>query len=324
MPELTALKPMDAAIGNGEFTKVTSALVARGGELAHEFYAAGVTPDTRHNTRSATKTVAGMLTGIAIGQGLIGGVQQPVMSFFGGRQPVANPDPRKDAITIADLLTMSSALECDDFDQGSPGNEEVMYETSDWVQFALDLPIRPQAAQPPASAAGREFRYCTAGVGLLGAILAEAAGQPVQDYAREQLFGPLGITGEQWAVNPAGLAFTGGGLELTSQHLLKLGQLYLNEGSWPGRQVIPAAWVAESVREHATVGPGVGYGYLWWLQSFGSHPAWLMSGNGGNKVAVFPSLGLVAVLTSVNYNTRGMHEQTERLLAEFILPAVTG
>jgi CubicO group peptidase (beta-lactamase class C family) len=320
MPGLDALQPMNDALNNGGFVKITSALVACNGELVHEFYADGVMPQTRHNTRSATKTVAGMLTGIAIGQGLIKGAEQPVLSFFAGRRQVANADPRKDAITIADLLTMSSALDCDDSDPDSPGNEEVMYERADWVQFALDLPVRPE---PAADEPGREFRYCTAGVGLLGAVLVEATGLSVQKFAREYLFGPLGITGEQWHVNPAGLAFTGGGLELTSQDLVKLGQLYLDRGSRQGRQIVPAGWVAESVREHVRASGDFGYGYLWWLRSFGPHPAWLMLGNGGNKVAAFPSLGLVVVLTSVNYNTPGMHEQTERLLTEYILPAVT-
>jgi CubicO group peptidase (beta-lactamase class C family) len=320
-----ALPEMDQAIRSGGFGKITSVLVARDGELRHEFYADGVTAATQHNTRSATKTVAGMLIGIAIDQGLIAGVDEPVLPLLAGRRPAASPDPRKDAVTLADLLTMSSAWQCNDFDPDSPGNEELMYDTEDWVQFALDLPVRPGAPDPAAPRPARQFSYCTAGVGVLGEVLVRAAGRPVQEFAHETLFGPLGIAGEQWKVNPAGVAF---GLELTSADLLKLGQLYLGGGSWHGRRLISAHWVAESVTEQARVDDQTGYGYLWWLRSLapagggGQLPSYQMQGNGGSKVAVFPAAGLVAVLTSTNYNTPGMHQQTERLLTDYILPAL--
>ncbi len=328
MRQLAALDEMDAAIRSAEFTKITSVLTSRDGELLHEFYADGITADTRHNTRSATKTVAGLLTGIAIDQGLIASVQAPVLSFFSDRQPVANPDPGKDAITLADLLTMSSALQCNDDDENSPGNEELMYDLDDWVQFALDLPVKP-AARPATGVQGpyRQFSYCTAGVGVLGELLVRATGRPVQDFAHQALFAPLGISGEQWKLNPAGIAFTGGGLELTSGDLLKLGQLYLDGGSWHGRQVVSRQWAADSLRQHVRIDDQTGYGYLWWLRTLtpaGGRqvPGYLMQGNGGNKVAVFPSLRLVAVLTSVNFSTPGMHQQTDRLLTEYILPAL--
>jgi len=315
------LTAMDEAISSGEFGAVTSVLVALDGVPRHEFYAGGVSDATLHNTRSVTKTVAGALIGIAIGQGYIAGTGSPVLPYFPHRQPVANPDPRKDAITVADLLTMSAAWQCDDNEPTSPGNEELMYPGSDWVQFALDLPARPDARPG-------EFRYCTAGVGVLGELLVRATGQPVQDYAAQTLFGPLGIAGERWLINPAGVAFTGGGLELTSRDLWKLGQLYLDGGVCANRQVIPASWVADSVRPRVTTPEGLGYGYLWWLPALtpalpgaAPVPCWLMSGNGGNKVCVAPGLGLVAVLTATSYNTAGMHQRTERLLTEYILPA---
>src|SRR5215472_4359117 len=132
----------DAAIRNGDFKKITSVLVAREGKIVHEAYFNGADASTLHNTRSCTKTITGALIGIAIDRGLIPSVQATVMPYFPDRQPIQNPDPRKDKITIEDFLTMSSLLECDDSNDASRGNEERMYLIEDWVKFTLDLPIK--------------------------------------------------------------------------------------------------------------------------------------------------------------------------------------
>jgi CubicO group peptidase (beta-lactamase class C family) len=149
----------------------------------------------------------------------------------------------------------------------------------------------------------------------------------VPDFARKNLFEPLGISKAEWQFSPMGLAQTGGGLGLTSRELLTLGQLYANGGVWSGKRLISADWVKTSISPHARIDEQTEYGYFWWLKSFKagerSYRAYFMSGNGGNKVAVFPELDMVAVLTSTNYSTKGMHEQTERLLTDYILPAAT-
>ena len=326
---LSALDAMAAAIDAGEFVKVESVAIARHGSLAYEGYFGGTDADAIRNTRSATKTVTGMLVGIAIEQGFLAGVEEPVMRFFPDKQPVQYPDPRKEAITIEDFLTMSSLLEGDDDNSFSRGNEERMYLVEDWVQFALDLPIRgfPSYATKPAdSPYGRSFSYFTAGVVTLGAVLERATGMPVPELARRHLFGPLGIERAEWQFSPLGTAMTGGGLGLTTRDLLKLGQLYLNGGVWNGTRLISQEWVERSVRPHVRVDEETEYGYLWWLRTFAvgdvACHAYLMLGNGGNKVAVFPELDMAAVITSTNYSTRGMHQQTERLLTEHVLPAL--
>lgn len=321
---------VEAAITEEDLKGISSVAVSRGNELAYEAYFGGFDDESLMNTRSATKTVTGMLIGIAVEQGFLTGVDAPVMSFFPDKQPVQYPDSRKDAISVEDLLTMSSLLECDDFNPFSRGNEERMYPIEDWVQFTLDLPIRgfpAWAAKPEDSPYGRSFSYCTAGSVTLGAVLERATGIPVPDFADRHLFSPLGIDRVEWQFAPLGTAMTGGGLALRSRDLLKLGQLYLNGGAWEGTQVVPTWWVEASTTPHVEVDEETEYGYLWWLRSFRSgeerHAAYLMQGNGGNKVAVFPELDLVAVITSTNFNTRGMHEQTDRMLGDYILPAVT-
>jgi CubicO group peptidase (beta-lactamase class C family) len=239
-----------------------------------------------------------------------------------------NPDPRKSKITVEDFLTMSSPLECDDWNDASRGNEERMYVVEDWAQFILDLPIRGrmhvgEKIEPPPY--GRCFSYCTGGVFTLSEVLQKTMGERTDHYAQEKLFSPLGITDAQWVYSPLNIPQTGGGLRLTSRDLMKIAQLYLNGGSWEGKHIVNEGWVRTSTQPHAQIDEVTEYGYLWWLKSFKSgeksYPAFFMSGNGGNKVVDFPSLDMAVVITSTNYNTKGMHEQTEKLLTDYILPA---
>lgn len=323
------LAAMDAAIRKGDFKKITSVLIARNGKLAYESYPDGSSADDLRDTRSATKTVTSMLVGIAIDHGWLAGVNAKVFSFYPEKRPFQNPDPRKEQITVEDFLTMSSLLECDDWNDFSRGNEERMYLIEDWVQFALDLPIKgyaPWATKPKDSPYGRSFSYCTAGAFTLSGVLKKACGMPAEDLAAKYLFQPMGVQNVQWVFSPLGLAQTGGGLRFRSRDLLKLGQLYLNNGVWNGNRILPEKWIKTSTAPHVQIDDKTNYGYFWWLKSFksddNSHFAYYMSGNGGNKVAVFPDLNMVVVITSSNYNTSGMHEQTDRLLSDYILPAV--
>jgi CubicO group peptidase (beta-lactamase class C family) len=119
---------------------------------------------------------------------------------------------------------------------------------------------------------------------------------------------------------------TGGGLRLTSRDLLKIAQLYLDGGRWKGSRIVSESWVQNSTRPHARIDETTDYGYLWWLKSFKygdkAYPAFFMTGNGGNKVVAIPGLEMVVVITSTNYNTRGMHEQTEKIMTDYILAAL--
>jgi CubicO group peptidase (beta-lactamase class C family) len=323
------LATMGERIKDNTFQRITSVVVAVDGKLAYEGYFNGAGRDTGHDVRSASKTVASMLIGLAIDRGAISGVDAKVFDFFPERrQAMKNPDPRKDKITLEDLLTMSSLLECDDNNEYSSGNEERMYVTEDWLGFFLDLPIKgfpPWATKPQDSPYGRSFSYCTAGVFALGAVLQKATKRPVPDFAREALFAPLGIEQVGWQSSPLGLTQTGGGTRFRSRDLLKLGLLHLDGGRWHGRQVIPAKWVETATAAHVQANDTDTYGYLWWRRDFAAggrtFPAFYMAGNGGNKVVVVPSAKLVAVITSTLYNTRGMHQQSDKLLTDYILAA---
>jgi len=325
----TRLQAMETVIRSGEFKKIGSILIARHGKLVYENYFDGSDATALRNTRSATKSVTDMLVGIAIDKGLLSGVDAPILPFFPDKQPVQNPDPRKANITVEDFLTMSSLLECDDWNDFSRGNEERMYVIEDWIQFTLDLPIKgfPSWVKKPKDAPyGRSFSYCTAGATTLGGVLERATKTPVPEFAMKNLFARLGIQKVDWNFSPLGLAQTGGGLGLQSRDLLKLGQLYLNGGVWKNFRIVSESWVKTSTQPHTRIDEQNEYGYFWWLKSFKfgekSCAAFYMSGNGGNKVAVFPALDMVAVLTSTNYNTRGMHEQTDKLLTDYILASL--
>lgn len=322
------LDSLHHAILDKRFGKVTSVLIARQGQTIFEHYYNGFTDTSLHDTRSATKTITSILTGLAIENKFIASEKTAVFPYFKART-IQNPDPRKNKITIEDLLTMSSLLECDDENQFSSGNEERMYLIEDYVQFALNLPVKgfPAFAVKPADAPyGRSFSYCTAGVVLLGGMLEKATGMRVNEFARKYLFEPLAIQGEKWQITPTGLPMTGGGLRLKSRDYLKLAQLYLDKGKWHGRQLLSPEWIARSTRPHANARENVDYGYLWWLQSFGQgnkqYKSFYMAGNGGAKAAVFPDLDLVVVITSIEYGGIKGHLQTEKILSEYIVPAM--
>lgn len=323
------LHDMDAAVRAGEFKKIGSVLVARHGKLVFEDYFDG-DAGTLRDTRSATKSITDMLVGIAISERKLSSVDARVLALLPERaRKMQNPDPRKEKITVEDFLTMSSPLECDDWNDASRGNEERMYLVEDWAQFILDLPVRGrmhvgEQADPPKY--GRYFSYCTGGVFTLSEVLQKATGERTDRYAQKELFGPLGISDAKWVYSPLNVPQTGGGLRLSSRDLVKIAELYRSGGRWQGKSIVDEAWVKASTEAHAQIDDQTEYGYLWWLKSFQSggkgYPAFFMSGNGGNKIAVFPGLDLTVVITSTNYGTRGMHEQTEKLLTDYILPAV--
>jgi CubicO group peptidase (beta-lactamase class C family) len=323
------LHDMETAIRAGDFKKIGSVLVARHGKLVYESYFDG-DASTLRDTRSATKSITDVLIGIAIGEKKLSGVDARVLALLPERaRKLQNPDPRKDKINVEDFLTMSSPLECDDWNDASRGNEERMYVIEDWAQFVLDLPVRGRmhvGEHPDPPPYGRYFSYCTGGVFTLSEVLQTATGVRTDRYAQEKLFGPLGIRDAQWVYSPMNIPQTGGGLRLTSRDLLRIAELYRSGGMWQGTRIVDEAWVKASTEPHAQIDEQTEYGYLWWLKTFKSagkgYPAFFMSGNGGNKIAVFPGLDLTVVITSTNYGTRGMHEQTEKLLTDYILPAV--
>jgi len=236
--------------------RLHSLLLVRNGRVVAEVYYYPFGPDWRHGVASCTKAVMSSLVGVAIQQGYLHSTKQHLLDFFPDRS-IANRDARKEAITIEHLLTMSSGLHCIYTDL-----EVTLYEmraSADWVQFMLDQPMDYEP--------GTQFFYNSGASHLISAILTRATGRPMLELAREHLFGPLGIRDVSWASDPQGNTRGWGHLQLQPRDMARFGYLFLNDGVWEGRRVLPPGWVAESTRLHFDPWPrGHGYGLLWWLQ----------------------------------------------------------
>jgi CubicO group peptidase (beta-lactamase class C family) len=263
---------------------------------------------------SVTKSFTSTLIGIAIGRGHITGVEQPVLELFPGRS-VASVDARKRAMTLEDLLTMSSGLDCD------AGNNEItlirMRMSPDWVQFMLDLPMRDDP--------GSRFEYCSGGSYLLAAIVGESTGKSALEFGRQHLFGPLGIADVSWPVDPQGVHNHGwGDLYVGPHDMAKLGLLYLHGGLWDGEQLLPVGWVEAVTRKHVSFflrrllrQDFDGYGYQWWIGSSGFYAA---RGRGGQRIYVIPGLDMVIVFTGADESS-GADAKRSELVRSFIAPA---
>lgn len=319
-------RTLNSRVEAGDFGTVTSVLVLADGEVLHEAYFNGADETTLHDTRSVTKTITGMAVGAAIAEGVLS-LDAPLAPLFADVAPFDNPDPRKDAISARDLLTMSGPLECNDWSEFSRGNEERMYLVEDWPSFYWDLPIRgfPSWETPPEDTGfGRAFSYCTAGVQMLGEAVGRAAGTSFTEFAESCLFEPLGVEHFDWPRNGVGQAHMGGGLRLTTGELATFGELQRRGGVHEGARILPQAWTEASIAPQARINDDWRYGYLWWLgegeAASGDVRYAAMNGNGGNRVWVLPDHGVTVVLTKTDYNTRGMHEQAAAFLEEMILP----
>ncbi|WP_249352381.1 MULTISPECIES: serine hydrolase [unclassified Rudaea] len=320
---------IETRVGDKTWKGITSVVVAQRGELVYERYFNGTTRDTLNDMRSATKTLTAMLAGAAIDRGLIGDAQAKVYPYFRDLPSLRNADPRKDAFTLEDLLTMSSLWECDDDNQFSTGNEERMYVTENWLRFTLELPIKgfaPWMTKPADSPYGRAFSYCTAGAFTAGALVERAVYKHLDAFAAEVFEKPLGIAKSHWNFSPDGIAMGGGGARYASRDIAKIGQTLADGGRWRGKQILSKRWVEAMLTPHARARDDAEYGYLIWRFHFmrdgKDQPAWAMSGNGGNYVFILPDLQLVAVVTSNAYNQRNSHAQSQELFRDFILAAL--
>jgi CubicO group peptidase (beta-lactamase class C family) len=297
-----------------------SLLIVRNGYLITEVYFSPYRPDTLHGIYSCTKSFASALIGIAIDKGFIRGVDQPLLSFFPDRT-IANVDPRKQALTLENLLTMSSGLDWSEWgallsDPANVGRQ--MLQSPDPVQFVLD---RPMQTDP-----GKLFNYNTGGSNLLSAIVEQTTGVNTLEFARRNLFEPLGFSKVFWARAQNGMYRGGDGLMLTPRDMAKFGYLYLNRGIWDGRQIIPAAWVDASTRDHISTErqayAGYQYGYQWWLGWVQSPGFFAASGYGGQYIFDIPEKNLVVVFTGELSGSNYDNFVPKALAETYILPAV--
>jgi CubicO group peptidase (beta-lactamase class C family) len=239
-----------------------------------------------HDGASMTKSITSSLIGIAIGQHKLAGVHQAVTPLFRQRT-IATRDERKERVTIESLLTMTSGLDC----RFSPGEVTLreMMQSRDWVQFMLDLPM---VAEP-----GTKYEYCSGGMHLLSAIISQTAGANALEYARRELFRPLGISDVVWPSDPHDVSHGWGDLHLQPRDWARIGYLWLNHGRWGGRQIIPADWMEAATQVHSRASWGDQYGYGIWVYPDRKPPIYEGNGRGGQRLSVVPNLNLVVVMT---------------------------
>lgn len=250
--------------------------------------------------RSATKSITALLVGIAIDRGEIKSIDTRIAELLPDYRDALQGDARKAAITVRDLLTMRSGLECDDWNPKSPGQEDRMYRHQDWVKF--------WASQRMIGAPRQEFSYCTGNAIALGVVLEKAAGQPVDTYADQYLFGPLHIADARWERWDKDRHIdTGGHLRLAPDMLLRIGNLVLSLGAYENHQIVSERWIKEMTTPLASSRIPHGYGFLWWVSRTNSPalPAtdlWWAQGNGGTLLVVMPQLRAIMLTTGTRFN----------------------
>jgi len=290
--------------------RLTGMLVAQDGHVVSERYWRGAAADRATNIKSASKSVLSALLGIAIAEGKLRGVDQPVAEilpeYFG-----PGTDPRKRAITVGQLVSMTSGLQSTSF-----GGYGAWVSSRDWVGDALRRPLE--------AAPGERMIYSTGSTHILSAVLTRATGVPTRDYAARVLGEPLGIRIRPWQRDPRGIYFGGNDMYLTPRAMLRFGEVYRNGGVRGGRRVVPREWIAASMVPRGSSGySGFEYGYGWWLRRSGPYPVFFAWGYGGQFIFVVPELRLTAVFTSVaDLPREGGHlPAVHALMDEQIVPA---
>ena len=266
-------------------TRIHSLSIVRNGYLVLDTTFFPFQPDQVHDVASVTKSITATLIGVALGDKKLTDVNQPVLAAFPGRT-AQNRDARKDRLTIEHLLTMSSGLDC----QYSGGESTLreMRASSDWLQFMLD---RRMVAEP-----GAVGEYCSSGMHLLSGIVSSVTGLSAFDYATRRLFRPLGIRDAGWPADPNGVTHGWGDLRLKPPDMARIGYLWLNEGRWQSRQIIPRAWMTSAILPHARVLTG-DYGYGLWVNRQHDPALFEANGRGGQRITVLPQKNLVLAIT---------------------------
>ena len=285
----------------------SSFLVIRGDALVFERYYHGSARNRSANVHSASKSIWGAAIGIAIDQGRIPGVDAPIAALLPPRY-VAVMSREAKAITVRDLLTMTSGNRWEE-----DTTEAQIQRTPDWTAALLRL---PRAATP-----GTRFNYDTGDTHLSSAVLTAATGTTACEFIHRNLLAPMGVVAEHWGRDPQGYFSGGYNLYLTPRELAKFGLLYLHDGRWNGRQLVPAAWVRASTTGQVDAGAPYRYGYDFWLRDIAGHHVAMAWGFGGQMVYVVRDLDLVVVLTT---NTRDFAQDSfdgVSIVADDVLPA---
>ena len=333
---------LDKAIAEKRVWNLHSVIIARNGRLVLERYFDGqddargrplgmvsFKADTLHDLRSASKSIVGLLYGIALAAGKVPSRDQPLMRSFPEYADLF-ADPDRNGWTVHHVLSMTMGTDWDELSipYTDPANSEIaMDRASDRYRYVLG---RPVVMEP-----GKRWTYNGGATALLGRIIAKGMGKSLHDFAREVLFDPLGMGPTDWFTGRDGELIAASGMRMTPRDLARIGQLMLRNGVWDGRVVVPAEWIARCASPVVPVDEAREYGYQWYMGRFAfetpTAPRWNRSrlerfwgaiGNGGQRLFVFPGLDLLVATTAGNYDTSDQWVPPTRIVREVVLPAV--
>jgi len=280
-----------------------SIIIVRHGYIVLERYYLSYGPDDLHHLWSTTKSFISALVGIALNEGLIGSINDKMLDYFPNKT-ISNYDPRRENITIEHLLTMSSGIEWIFY-----LHQTIFTGHEDPVEFALNQPINFEP--------GSQFEYINGGPHILSGIINEVVESTVEDYAVEKLFTPLGIKNFMWQKDQQNVSQGSYALSLTTRDCARFGYLYLNNGTWDDKQIIPSNWVKKSSEVYWTITSNVSYGYLWWIYPYNN--CYATRGYEEQNIFVLPEYDIVFVTTG---KAPSDSVDARYLIDHYIIPAV--
>jgi CubicO group peptidase (beta-lactamase class C family) len=289
-----------------------SLVVVRHGKIVLEKYYNGFHVNSRNNVYSVTKSVVSALVGIAVEKQLIPDVEQKAIGYF-PEYAKDLEDSRKNDITVRHLLTMTPGF-CEDLNQWTA--------SKDWLGYAFQLPLKYKP--------GETFQYANSATHLLSGILTKVTKQSTLEFAKLQLFEPLGITGEQWGTDPMDFNTGYANLYLRARDMARFGLLYLHRGEWEGKQLVPVQWVEDSIKMQVSFSKKEdpdqsGYGYKWWVTTGYGPFVYAAKGYGGQNICIIPELDTIVVTTAIPDSVMSFtDEHLKKLLMEYVIPSVEG
>lgn len=303
---------------DGTYKELVSVIVIKEGKLIVEEYFNGSNRNVQHDVRSVGKSFTSTLFGLGLDKGYLKSEEQFVYPLLKGYQK-ENPPKNLKKLKFKHLLSMSSGFDANVDDPYSIGNEEKMYQTSDWVKFAADIPF---IYEP-----GSHWAYASINPTLLGHGLETALKGSLADFAHNELFLPLKITDYNWKKSPKNRIIAAGNLLIRARDMAKLGQLYLNKGVWNSKRIISNRWINKATSPLYNTGLGESsshesYGFFWWHHNFKveneMHPVSFASGNGGQKIYIVSGKELIVAIQSKAYGKGWAHRQSAKILHDAI------